>query len=812
MVDSSLARQQWSHLFWGYRKRTLVEWSVLFVLLATAIAASISYQWTGRASVAAYDFTLSAQHRAVRKDIVMVLIDDDSLKEIGRWPWRRSQIAKLVDKIADSSPSVLGLDIVFAEPDHSHPEDDGALARSLARAPRIVIPALPQATESGLRFRYPISELPAEVGHVNVRPDSDGVVRRLNLREGPPGAQLDHLVLRMFSPKVESGGRASHAYAAPSLSEGGGRRQLDPYRIPFVGAAGSFHSVSAVNVLASRTDPALFAGKIVLVGVTGTGLGNVFSVPGDRDVKGMNGVEIMANIAQSLLEHRNIEDVDVRLHTAIGVSILFFVGVATLAFSPRAGLVSVITVCAGTCALSMFLMGTGRVWFDPVPICIGCLLFFPLWSWRRQETTLAFLSTEAARVEKELGTVPQALSASIAPGFGRESLDVRMQAMYRVTSRLRDLRQFLADGIAGLPDATLICDLEGCVVLANRKCHALAPKSLQASHDNSSADLQSVLSEAFISPRRAEEYIADVCCRCRSLLTLNAVLPDFEAIEMKTHGGRPIQVRAAALRTGDGDIAGLALSFVDISEARAAERRREETLRFISHDMRSPQASILALVELQRDTTRALPNEALLERIQHFASRTLDLADDFITLARAESHNLRFAEADLASLVMDAADELWPVADSRSIELVLRMPEEELIAHVEPTLVMRAVANLIENAIKFSVDGAAVTISVYREGPQGTIAVSDHGPGISLADQATLFQPFSMLAGDGARGFRGTGLGLVFVRTVVERLGGTASVRSTPGAGATFLMSLPLSRGAPAPEPAATYKENILSD
>jgi signal transduction histidine kinase len=239
-------------------------------------------------------------------------------------------------------------------------------------------------------------------------------------------------------------------------------------------------------------------------------------------------------------------------------------------------------------------------------------------------------------------------------------------------------------------------------------------------------------------------------------------------------------------------VAGIALSFVDITEARAAERRREETLRFISHDMRSPQASILALVELQSDPTRAMPHDALLERIRHFASRTLELADDFITLARAESQALRLVETDLVSLVMDATDELWPVAHARRIGISLDIADEELVVRAEPSLLMRAVANLVDNAIKFSPDGETVTVTVRRTDNSGTVSIADRGPGIALADQPRLFQPFSTLRAEGASPKRGTGLGLLFVRTVVERHAGDITLDSAPGRGAVFSMTLPL--------------------
>jgi signal transduction histidine kinase len=206
--------------------------------------------------------------------------------------------------------------------------------------------------------------------------------------------------------------------------------------------------------------------------------------------------------------------------------------------------------------------------------------------------------------------------------------------------------------------------------------------------------------------------------------------------------------------------------------------------------MRSPQSAILALIELQRDASRALDREVLLFRIEQLSSRTLELADAFIDLARAESQTLKLVDVDLVGLVLDAADEVWPLANRHQVEVRV-VADIEAAVRGEPRLLVRALVNLLNNAIKFSAAGSMVTVSVEQDEAMFSVAVADQGAGIALADQPRLFQPFHRLHEGAANAPSGSGLGLVFVKTVVDRHGGRIAVQSAPGLGSTFTLWLP---------------------
>lgn len=777
----------------GFHPRTLAEWLVLTALVIAFAVFQGKSDSTLRVDRAVYDLGIAAQQHAPRDDIVIVAIDDESLAAVGRWPWRRAVLAEIVDRIAAGEARVIGLDILLVDSDSRHPEDDRALGASIRRAGNVVLPVLAEPLADGYRLRYPPRGFDAETGHINISVDNDGIARHVYLREGTAGQMVDHFAVRLA--EFGRAPRPPDAFRQDDVTEVGPKGWLRRYRlsIPFVGPPGSFTTVSAVDVLSGKVAPDTFLDKTVLVGAGATGMGDMFSAPLASNGMGLPGVELLANATQALMDNTGIVEMPRAGFWLMTVLPVLLGCLAALLLSPRGGLLFNIALCAALVFGSVLLMHYARMWFSPVPAVLACLVFYPLWSWRRQESALAFLSAEVARLEAE-----PTLAGPSAHGDASGTLDTRMSALYRMITRLRDLRRFLSDGLESLPDATLICDPDGRLLVANAGAHALAPRALasEAVAGGNGSALERVMGEVFSRPQQALDYWERL--RAAALRRDGAELASQRVgIELQAADQRAILLRGAPLHGDGGELAGFSVSFVDITQVRIAERQREETLRFISHDMRSPQASILALVELQRDPQRALAPDMLLERIRHHAGRTLALADDFIQLARAETQPLRFVDTDLATVLMDAADSLWSLAHARHVTVRLDIKAEEMVLQAEGNLLGRAVGNLIDNAIKYSPEGSTVTVRAGRTAWGGVpdaglmIAVSDEGPGIAPEEQARLFQPFSRLQGEGRPVREGSGLGLMFVRTVVERHGGRVRIDSAPGVGATFTIELP---------------------
>ncbi|MGG4606058.1 CHASE2 domain-containing protein [Paenalcaligenes sp. Me131] len=237
------------------------------------------------------------------------------------------------------------------------------------------------------------------------------------------------------------------------------------------------------------------------------------------------------------------------------------------------------------------------------------------------------------------------------------------------------------------------------------------------------------------------------------------------------------------------------LSFLHrgIELLREAQQRREQTLRFISHDMRAPQNSILALVSLQRSGQETLDEKQLLGKIESYASNTLELVNNFMDLARAEAMEIEFHDVNLGDVLADVYDDAWSRAKAKHIEIEFDATEEPLYVHGNATMLRRTFNNLVDNAIKYSSANTTVRCTLTQEGNYAVVSIKDQGWGIPDHLQPTIFQAFNRAHSTAEDAPIGSGIGLAFVQTVVQRHRGDITLESEEGKGSTFTVRLPLS-------------------
>jgi len=368
-------------------------------------------------------------------------------------------------------------------------------------------------------------------------------------------------------------------------------------------------------------------------------------------------------------------------------------------------------------------------------------------------------------------------------------LERRITAMKNAAHRVRDLRQFVSDSLNSLPDVTLVTRTDGHVLLPNRHAHAYFASI-------GITDLNQVSLFDLVAKLQAPEPIdqsSQVPFEWQQLLDLKYTKVLANGISVRDEPGRDLLVKSAPCYSADNVLIGWIVSIIDISTIRAAERSRDETLRFLSHDMRAPQASILALLELQSEADSALPQTEFFSRIEKASRKTLGLADNFVQLARAESHEYRLEEIDLQDLLLDAIDEMWIQANAKQIKLVADIPAGEYPIWVDRGLLTRALVNLISNAINYSPAHTRIScvLRLQQSSQQILCHIVDQGYGIAEIDRPRLFQRFQRLDHTNRPRHEGIGLGLVFVKTVVERHHGSISFSSTEQIGTTFTLTLP---------------------
>jgi len=220
------------------------------------------------------------------------------------------------------------------------------------------------------------------------------------------------------------------------------------------------------------------------------------------------------------------------------------------------------------------------------------------------------------------------------------------------------------------------------------------------------------------------------------------------------------------------------------------DRVRTALLNAVSHDLRTPLASAKAAVGTLRMSDLPLTEDdraELLATIEESLDRLSGLVENLLDMSRLQAGALALAvqPIDVADVISAAVSSLGPAA----YEVIIRVPEDTPEVSADPALLERAIANLVQNAIRHSPANAPPQIAASALGAAVEIRVIDCGPGIPEADWDQIFQPFQRL-GD-RDNTSGVGLGLALSRGLIEAMSGTLSPEGTPGGGLTMTISLP---------------------
>jgi signal transduction histidine kinase len=229
-----------------------------------------------------------------------------------------------------------------------------------------------------------------------------------------------------------------------------------------------------------------------------------------------------------------------------------------------------------------------------------------------------------------------------------------------------------------------------------------------------------------------------------------------------------------------------------VEELRRLSALRADFVSLVSHELRSPMASVIGSAKTLRERWRELTpeqRESFLGLIDHETNRLADLVADVLDTSRIESGTFTytFSDVDVGEIVLESAaaaqgsqDEVRVRADVAKLPTV-RADRERL---------RQVVQNLIDNAVKYSPAGAEVDVAAFSENGRIMVEVRDRGPGIASEHQSLIFEKFGRVAGEHAK--PGTGLGLFIARSIAEAHGGTLEVGSGDGGGAVFTLALPV--------------------
>jgi CHASE2 domain-containing sensor protein/signal transduction histidine kinase len=745
-------------------RRRLARWLIVAALTGLALAGLTASPLTTRLDDILYDRLVRASARPVDPSILIVGVDERSLRELGAWPWSRARHAQMIDRLTQAGAKAIVYDVLFSQP-APNPDDDAALASAIARSGKVYLPQFLEAPQQDgapparVGPTPQIAEGAAGVGLAHVLFDADGVVRRMAPFEAEGPVLAPDLMTVVH--------RATKAFDAPDATRGDAPSLL----IPFAGPPDRYRQIAFSSVLAGEIPPEMIAGRTVFVGLTAPGLGPSFPTPVTPDAASMTGVQLQASVLDGLRGGMMIQPAGLTARLIFALSLLWLLLAGLLVLPPRANLLLLAVLFAVALGASASLFSRGRLWLSPVTAILGMALVSLVWGWGRLGRVNDLLGHELDRLRSvDPAAPPSGLDAHLESDVTTR----QAQSLGAAITRIDDLRRFSADALFSLPDATLVADAARQVIAANAAAQTLLAQKPWVLEGGGLADALNALEPLgrTFPPTWPGESDGG------------------RPMDLHLADGRAFQLQTVFRRDAAGESEGWILRLADITPLTAAMRQREQALQLLTHDMRSPQTSILALLA----TTPDLPADVS-ERLAACARRTLALADGFVQLARAEVTQTLMEPVDLCDVAVEAIDELWPQCRQRRIEIRQEGCEAPMMALGDRGVLARALVNLIGNAVKYSPDGSTIVVraATVLDGGRTFIdlGIVDQGPGLTPEEITLAFRPFQRFDRPGADAAHGAGLGLAFVQAAATRHGGGVTCRSTPGEGATFLLRLP---------------------
>jgi PAS domain S-box-containing protein len=446
-------------------------------------------------------------------------------------------------------------------------------------------------------------------------------------------------------------------------------------------------------------------------------------------------------------------------------------------------------------ALAVVLTDAGRVAMDEIRAAVG----------RMEQDAERNLAVQLAAADDARSAAKSSILAATALAI--MILCVLVVVTRRDSARIRASERRLATTLRSIGDAVMATDERGRVTVSNPIAERLTGWPL---------------AEALGKPMDDVFHIVNEETRATVESPVSKALREGQVVGLANHtllirrdgAETPIEDSAAPIVDDEGRLLGVVLAFRDASERRAAEqalldadRRKDEFLAVLAHELRNPLAPIRQATQVARSpaATEAQirwSHEVIERQVGHMAR----LLDDLLDVSRITRGTLevRKSRVTVSSIVAAAVEMARPLIEERGHKLEVNVADEPLPLDADPLRIAQVIANLLTNAAKYTHAGGHIRIDAARDGGAAAIRITDDGIGLTDEALANIFQMFVQIGAPLERGERGLGVGLALSKGLVELHGGEIEAQSAgPDLGSTFVVRLPLAEDRREPAAAA---------
>ncbi len=434
-----------------------------------------------------------------------------------------------------------------------------------------------------------------------------------------------------------------------------------------------------------------------------------------------------------------------------------------------------------------------------VPLCVATIIgrlislryLRPLVQLRRGAERMEAGTYEPLPVDRmasgEFSDLTRAFNHMVAVIASREAAQREQNRL------LADLNQRMETVLNATNDGIALLDKEGRFMLVNRRFCELLGIRMDALLYQPISEAQALLTARLARPERLLSRLGPLTDQDEA----HQVGVSEEIVEVLAAERRFVQVYTAPVRDDHLTLTGRIVALHDITRETEVDKMKTEFISVVSHELRTPLTSIKGYTDLLLTEEAGEINELqreFLEILEGSTNRLTNLINDVLDISRLESGHVdvKLERVNYQRIVTDVLRLMRASADEKAVSLDASMPSEWPDVRGDADKITQILANLVNNAIKYTPTGGWAKVSLEIQGGAMVTCVADSGIGISQDDQKKLFQKFFRADNSTTREAGGTGLGLSIVKTMVELLGGAVWMESEAGEGSRFYFSLPI--------------------
>jgi len=720
---------------------------------------------------------------STQSNIIVIAIDDDSLAQYGRWPWPRTLLAHLIAAVSAQQPKAIGVDILLSEP--SDTKSDSLLAQAIRRAGNVTLAAKLSNSAAGPLWIEPLPSFAQEaagVGHVQAILDEDGVCRRLPFTEMTlrgPIPMLSTLLVSEKNGNERSGQRPSVLTLRPS------ERIID-YRGLDAGAADNkpFRTISAASILNGEGHN--LSNRIVLIGFAGSGLEDELLSPLDYHAPAP-GVLIQANMSDTLDRARTIRPVPL-VYQILILGIVCVVG--SLATRAHAALRTLAWICGSVvilCAIAFAVFALWGLQFQLGLDLVAAVLIVPLAQLQHLMTLQELIGRRLVDLQLRATSIPLAVAGVIRPqepvsasrtptkAEGKLKLVSALEGQISLISIFQhSLLQSMRDGIA-------VFTTDGHLIFHNPAWAGFLDECRWTDHSCWSNVLAALRTPLDVPHAMAE------------IVDGNAPIPERAAKEVLI-GEHLWHLSLLKLPTSMWSEVVLYMAIsADLTAQMDRDQARQQALQFITHELHTPLVSLQGFAELLQRFPQQAQEAGAAGIIQQESERLVALTSMYLECLRLETTLpvISPVAIEAGSLLKRAALLAEPLCTASNKRFVLSTPDDRTPLNVDIAMLTSALLNLIANALKYGEKDAAVYGKVETSLDGACLSISNAGPPIPAEEVSRIFAPQYRMP-QHMPNRSGWGIGLAFVKRVMEAHAGTVRV-SSDSRETCFQLLLPIS-------------------